>query len=388
MKVLIVDKVWGQRQKIRNWLVQGGYSTSSVLEAEDGVSARELLRQLDFTVDVVLCDWLDPRVDGPNLSREVKRLAGAAVDFIAHGEFDSRGREAALNSGASDAIGVPIRPELLLQKLVAIEKKRASRSPAAGGPSNTARFRQLVVDAPSDKLAPLSAPIWEALRRNARHAEIHAGTKVPVAPLGSRLWWVERGMLSVKEAREDGAEATYRVGPEEFFAEALFGGASCKSFDAVAEADSWLCWHDADGVRRIIAQNPFLFYYLRNLSSTRLRLYSRTGQSAEKGLSGTVESLPVLDLLQVLNGAKRTGVLRLDDRDGTIFVQFVEGRIVHAEGHAETGDKVVDRAMSRTTGTFEFYVGPEMPGARSVTTDTAGLIMRGATRAARKAAQR
>src|SRR6185436_11259775 len=110
----------------------------------------------------------------------------------------------------------------------------------------------------------------------------------------------------------------------------LFGGASCKSFSAVAEADSWLCSHDADGVRRIITQNPFLFYYLRNLSNTRLRLYSRTGHSAEKGLSGTVESLPVLDLLQVLNGAKRTGVLRLDDRDGTIFIQFVDGRIVHA----------------------------------------------------------
>ncbi|KAF0244896.1 MAG: hypothetical protein FD180_2117 [Planctomycetota bacterium] len=383
MRLLIVDRVWGQRQKIRNWLVQGGYSATNVLEAEDGVAALELLRQLDFSIDVVLCDWLDPRVDGAALAREVRRLAGAAVDFIAHGEFDSRARERVLAQGAADAIGLPIRPELLMQKLVALEKRRALAKPDAS-PSNTARFRKLAVDAPSAKPAPLSPELWEALRRNARHAEIHAGTHVPVTPPGARLWWVERGMIAIRETRDDGAEASYRAGPEEFFAEAPFGGASYRSFDAVAEGDSWLCSQDADTVRRAIAASPFLFYYLRNLSTLRLSLYSRTGHSAEKGLSGTVESLPVLDLFQVLHGARRTGVLRLDGREGMLFVQFVEGRIVHAEGLGLVGETIVDRAMSRTAGSFEFYVGPEIPGVRSVTVDTAGLIMRGAQRLARK----
>ncbi len=384
MRLLIVDKVWGQRQKIRNWLVQGGYSAPNILESEDGVSALELLRQLDFSIDAILCDWLDPRVDGASLAREVRRLAGASVDFIATGNFDSRGREAALAQGAADAIGLPIRPELLMQKLVALEKRRTQAHTAAG-PSNTARFRMLAVDAPSEKPAPLSPQMWEALRRNARHAEIHAGTHVPLAPLGSRLWWVERGVVSVKESREDGAEATYRVGPEEFFAEAPFGGAVLRTLEAVAEADSWLASQDADSVRRAITASPFLFYYLRNLSTTRLRSYSRTAQTAEKGLSGTFESLPVLDLLQVLHGARRTGVLRLDGREGTQFIQFAEGRIIHAEGLGQVGESVVDRAMSRTAGSFEFYVGPEIPGLRSVSVDTAGLIMRGAQRQARKA---
>jgi CheY-like chemotaxis protein len=386
VRLLIVDKVWGQRQKLRGWLVQGGYTAANVLECEDGVAALELLRQLDFSIDVVLCDWQDPRVDGAALARETRRLAGAAVDFIAHGNFDSKARERALSDGAADAIGLPIRPELLMQKLVALEKRRAQAKPASG-PSNTARFRMLAIDAPSEKPAPLSADIWEALRRNARHAEIHAGTHVPVAPPGARLWWVERGTIGIRETRDGGAEATYRAGPEEFFAEAPFGGAAYRTFDAVAEVDSWLCSQDADTVRRVIAASPFLFYYLRNLSTLRLSLYSRTGHSAEKGLSGTVESLPVLDLFQVLHGARRTGVLRLDGREGMLFVQFVEGRIVHAEGLGLVGETIVDRAMSRDAGSFEFYVGPEIPGVRSVTVDTAGLIMRGAQRLARKAAR-
>ncbi len=384
MRLLIVDKVWGQRQKIRNWLVQGGYSAANILESEDGVSALELLRQLDFSVDAIVCDWLDPRVDGASLVREVRRLAGASVDFIATGNFDSRGREAAMAQGAADTIGLPIRPELLMQKLVALEKRR-TQSLAAAGPSNTARFRMMAVDAPSEKPAPLSPQLWETLRQNARHAEIHAGTHVPVSPPGSRLWWVERGVVAVKETRDDGAVSSYRAGPEEFFAEAPFGGAAVRSLDAVAESDSWLASQDADTVRRAITASPFLFYYLRNLSTTRLRSYSRTAQTAEKGLSGTFESLPVLDLLQVLHGARRTGVLRLDGREGTQFIQFVEGRIVHAEGLGQIGEAVVDRAMARTAGSFEFYVGPEIPGVRSVSVDTAGLIMRGAQRAARKA---
>lgn len=385
VRLLIVDRVWGQRQKIRNWLVQGGYSASSVIEAEDGVAAVELLRQMNFAVDAVLCDWLDPRVDGAAIAREVRRLAGAPVDFIAHGTFDSRAREAALANGAADVIGLPIRPELLMQKLVGLEKRRREANPAAR-PSNTAVFRALAVDAPSEKPAPLSSPLWEALRRNARHAEIHAGTHVPVGPPSARLWWVERGTVAVKETRDDGTEMAYRAGPEEFFGEAPFGGMGVQALDAVAETDSWLASQDAETVRRTAAAAPFLFYWLRNLSTTRLRAYSRTGQSAERGLSGTVESLPILDLLQVLHGARRTGVLRVDGREGAQFIQFVDGRIVHAEGLGFTGETVVDRAMARTTGTFEFYVGPEVPGVRSVSVDTAGLIMRGAQRAARKAA--
>jgi CheY-like chemotaxis protein len=352
-----------------------------VLEAEDGVAALELLKGLDFTVDIVICDWEDPRVDGPRLAAEVNRLASARVDFIAHGDFDSTRRQQALARGASDAIGRPLRPELLLQKLVGLEKKRAGSKPASSM-SQTGRFRLMQAEAPAEKPAPLSAHLWEALRRNCRHIETRPGTQVPVMPSGSKLWWVERGSVAVKEVRDDGIEFSHRAGAEEFVGEFAFGGGAYRSIEAVAESDCWLACQDADAVRRIIAGNAVLYYYFRNLSQIRARLYSRTGSPVEKGLSGNLESLKILDLLQVLNGARRTGILRLDDRDRTIFLQFAGGRIVHAETTGEIGEPVVYKAMAWTRGTFEFYVGPELPGATSVKSEMTKLLMRGAARLA------
>ncbi|MBI2923483.1 MAG: DUF4388 domain-containing protein [Planctomycetes bacterium] len=376
MRILIVDRVWGQRQKIRGWLVQGGYSAPNVLESEDGVAALELLKSLDFSVDTVICDWEDPRVDGPTLAAEVRRLAGASVDFIAAGEFDAARRAGALARGAADAINRPIRPELLLQKLVALEKKRQQGRKV--DPSQTSRFRLMQADAPVQKPAPLAPHLWEVLRRTCRHLEVGPGLRVPCEPANPRLWWIERGSVFVRETRDDGIEVGHRAGPEDFFGELAFGGGAYRNFEAATEEPTWLAWQDAETVRRITGEHSILFYYLRNLANTRARLYSRSGLPVEKGLSGTLESLKILDLLQMLHAAKRTGILRLDGPGRTAFLQFAGGQIIHAESHGEIGEKMVYLAMSWTRGQFEFYVGPETPGLRSVSTDMMKLLMEGA----------
>lgn len=376
MRILIVDHVWGQRQKILGWLAQGGYSAPNLLEAADGESALELLRSLDFSVDVILCDWLNPRVDGPSLFAQIRRLAAAPVDFIAMGEFDGPARTRALAAGAAEVIVQPIRPEMLLQKLLGIEKRRAGASPRAS--SQTSRFRLLAAEAAPGRPAPLSPRLWEALRTNCRHTELAAGERLPATLPPTRLWWVERGSLAIRETREGGATLAYRVGPEEFAGEFAFGGGVTTAFEAVAETDSWIAGQDADAVRRIVADQPVLFYYLRNISATRDRLYSRTGLPVEKGLSGTLESLPVMELLQMLHGARRTGVLRFDEPSGSIFLQFAGGQIVHAEGLGDVGESVVLQSMKLARGSFEFYVGPEIAGVRSVTTDMMKLLMTGA----------
>jgi CheY-like chemotaxis protein len=376
LRILIVDHVWGQRQKLRGWLVQGGYTAGSILEAEDGVAAMDLLKSLDFAVETVICDWDDPRVDGAALVRETRRLAGAPLDFVAVGDFDGARRAKVVASGAADVITRPIRPELLLQKLVALEKHRAATKRSS--PSNTSRFRLLQADSPATAAAPLSAELWEGLRRNARHLEVAAGQPLPVAPAGSRLFWVERGSVYVRESRPGGISAAYRVGAEEFLAEFPFGGGSYASFEAVAESECWVASQDADTVRRLVASTAMLFYYLRNISNNRARLYSRSGLAVEKGLSGTLASLKLLDLFQVLSGARRTGVLRIDGPSRTAFLQFVSGQIVHAECRGQIGEAAVRETMRWTEGQFEFYVGPEIPGVRSVTTDMMTFLMEGA----------
>ncbi|MCX6604957.1 MAG: response regulator [Acidobacteria bacterium] len=112
-RILTVDDSSTMRQMVGLTLKTAGFE---VLEAADGVEALEKLRQSP-TVDLVLTDLNMPRMDGLELTRQIRAMAsGRAVPIIlltteSSPEMKLRGKSA----GATGWIVKPFQPNQLLE---------------------------------------------------------------------------------------------------------------------------------------------------------------------------------------------------------------------------------------------------------------------------------
>jgi two-component system chemotaxis response regulator CheY len=112
-RILTVDDSSTMRQMVGVTLKSAGFE---VLEAADGVEALDKLRQSP-TIDLVLTDLNMPRMDGLELTRQIRALAsGQAVPIIlltteSSPEMKLRGKAA----GATGWIVKPFQPNQLLE---------------------------------------------------------------------------------------------------------------------------------------------------------------------------------------------------------------------------------------------------------------------------------
>lgn len=112
-RILTVDDSSTMRQMVGLTLKSAGFE---VLEAADGVEALEKLRQSP-TVDLVLTDLNMPRMDGLELTRQIRAMAsGRAVPIIlltteSSPDMKLRGKSA----GATGWIVKPFQPKQLLE---------------------------------------------------------------------------------------------------------------------------------------------------------------------------------------------------------------------------------------------------------------------------------
>jgi Domain of unknown function (DUF4388) len=74
-------------------------------------------------------------------------------------------------------------------------------------------------------------------------------------------------------------------------------------------------------------------------------------------LTGTLEDISVVDLLQYPTGAKRTGQMAIRGPDGVANLYYVDGALVHAEQGATIGFDVVVNVVDWSVGEFEFHPG-------------------------------
>jgi two-component system cell cycle sensor histidine kinase/response regulator CckA len=70
-RILVVDDADAVRQLVRNFLLGDGYT---VLEADNGHAALEVLTRTGATVDLVLTDIMMPQMGGPELASRVAEL--------------------------------------------------------------------------------------------------------------------------------------------------------------------------------------------------------------------------------------------------------------------------------------------------------------------------
>lgn len=116
---LVIDDSSVMRKIITKSIKQAGYDTVNILEAGDGEDALSVLKK--SVVDLILCDWNMPKMDGLTF---VKTLRGDSknknnnIPVIMVTTEGSMGKiEEALDSGVTDYITKPFNSDKLKIKL-------------------------------------------------------------------------------------------------------------------------------------------------------------------------------------------------------------------------------------------------------------------------------
>lgn len=114
MKILVVDDDTMPRKSLARAMRRWGHS---VLEASDGDEAWELL--CDHEPDIVVTDWLMPRVDGVELCRRIR--SGMAKEFtyviLLTSQTQPEKLVEALRAGADEFLSKPVSQEELKARL-------------------------------------------------------------------------------------------------------------------------------------------------------------------------------------------------------------------------------------------------------------------------------
>lgn len=92
-------------------------------------------------------------------------------------------------------------------------------------------------------------------------------------------------------------------------------------------------------------------------------------------LAGDLSAVSVFDVVQVIENARLTGTLALNNeaQSGTIF--FNEGTIVDAESGGATADKAFQRVVEIANGVFEFQKAPQQFPVKIQAASNTNLIL-------------
>ncbi len=72
------------------------------------------------------------------------------------------------------------------------------------------------------------------------------------------------------------------------------------------------------------------------------------------GLHGTLADMGIVDLIQFPNAGRKTGELKITSTNGTAFLYYEKGKLIHSQlGHL-TGQQVLVEIVDWTAGDFEF----------------------------------
>jgi DNA-binding response OmpR family regulator len=127
-------------------------------------------------------------------------------------------------------------------------------------------------------------------------------------------------------------------------------------------------------VRELIARVNLLL-----AKRTHDRLATSLPVSRRTRLSGSLEDMGVVDLLQTFEVSRKSGVARMNDGRREIRIYFHEGKVVDAELGRLRGEEAVYRALIWNTGTFEVDFAP-VSREDIIPTTTQGLLMEGMRR--------
>jgi DNA-binding response OmpR family regulator len=119
MKILLVEDDPAQLEPLHAALLQAGHIVDGI---EDGEIAQWLLSQKDY--DLLILDWMLPKVSGLSLCRQYRRLGKTAPVLMLTAKDTTPDKVTGLDAGADDYLVKPTDIVELLARVRALEGDR------------------------------------------------------------------------------------------------------------------------------------------------------------------------------------------------------------------------------------------------------------------------
>lgn len=123
LKILLVDDSGVMRKLVSKALRQGGLDIVGTAEAANGQEGLDALAAGD--IDVVLCDWNMPVMDGLTFVCEARKTSKVPIIMLTTESGDDK-MAAAVDAGADGYVTKPFTPEKLSEKIKVITDQRKS----------------------------------------------------------------------------------------------------------------------------------------------------------------------------------------------------------------------------------------------------------------------
>lgn len=136
VKILIVDDE-AYAVKLMRMLLQD-MGITQIFSATNGRDALKILGECEDLVNLVLCDWNMPHMDGKTLLRQIRTVNPELLFVMVTGRATVDSVREARDLGVNAYIAKPFSPVQLEQKIIAMaklidEREAGKNSPAAGG---------------------------------------------------------------------------------------------------------------------------------------------------------------------------------------------------------------------------------------------------------------
>src|SRR5215211_2246548 len=139
VRALLVEDEVNLVRLLRGYLEREGFE---VREALDGIAALEAVRESE--PDVVVLDWMLPKLDGMEVLRELRRFSDAYV-IVLTARVEEVDRIVGLSTGADDYLTKPFSPGELVARIRAMLRRPRGETHIAGEETPLS-FGELSVD--------------------------------------------------------------------------------------------------------------------------------------------------------------------------------------------------------------------------------------------------
>jgi len=115
LKVLVVEDQSEVRSMLRNMLMEMGIS--QIFESSDGREALSFIDSAFEFINVIICDWNMPRMNGVEFLRQLRTVDQDVAFLMVTGRHDLESVVEAKASGVTGYISKPFSPQQLEAKL-------------------------------------------------------------------------------------------------------------------------------------------------------------------------------------------------------------------------------------------------------------------------------
>ena len=352
-----------------------------IIEADNGASAIEKLYERDFQVDLILVDWVMPRMNGLTFVRHLKQtpaLSSIPILMVTSCSDEHRMAEAR-SAGVDGYLLKPFTKELFLRAILSLNPdaddvgldEMEDLADSSEAPGDLAPERTFLEDLPVDmRRRVLDMSI--VLHYVAGETVLANDTEV------GYFYYVIDGEVREQQPAVGCSGALirkYRTGDCFAATELMSGDVLTSKFVAWDDARVGRLPHAA--FEGMLLKFPEIGITLSRVLATKAQQLDVEEEQVDAGLSGVLEILDLPALIQAISLRQKTCLIELDEIDAEIC--FLQGQVVAASCGDMIGSEAFFQILEKKPRAFRLAAKPDRR-ERNVHESTMNLLLEAARR--------